>query len=263
MIVSFLNQTMTSAIASRVRRSNVFTLLTYFRVPEHMNAFEKLSVSSLTAVRTGSLLRFVGPAHVAQPWQFPRYYTHEWLQSVRREHVQAFVGVHDEASGALVRKWPLNWIAHDSLDLIVAALQSDDDVATLQSEFVDDVAINALDHNDEEDVDADTELTAHGFILTDDDVAMKRLAVPASHWLRGAAEFGASRRFVHTAVPLEQGMCGGVVSCNDKRRRFVGLIEGRVQAGPAHLIGTASLIERAAVAEFVRSEAAQKLGAVL
>jgi hypothetical protein len=130
-IVSFLNQTMTSAIASRVRRSNVFTLLTYFRVPEHMNAFEKLSVSSLTAVRTGSLLRFVGPAHVAQPWQFPRYYTHEWLQSVRREHVQAFVGVHDEASGALVRKWPLNWIAHDSLDLIVAALQSDDDVGNL------------------------------------------------------------------------------------------------------------------------------------
>lgn len=249
--------------ASRVARSNVFTLLTYFRVPEHMSAFEKLSVSSLTAVRqpTTATLRFVGPAHVAEPWKFPHYYAHEWLQSVRREHVRAFVGVHDEASGALVQRWPLLWSAHDSLDLIVAALQSDADAATLQRDFLDDAAVASLDDvDDAADDDPEAELSAHGFVLTDDDVAMKRLVVPATHWL-GGGEFGAARRFVHTNAPLEQGMCGGVV--NDKRRRFVGLIEGVVQAGPAHLVGAASLIERAAVAAFVRSEAAQKLGAVL
>lgn len=245
-----------------VGRSSVFTLLTYFRVPEHMSTFEKLAVSSLTAVRgsRGGALRFVGPAHVAQPWAFPNYYPHEWLQSVRREHVQAYVGVHNDADGALVRRWPIEWTAHRSGDLIVAALQNRDDLTLFESELLDESSVATLDAAEDDDDVADGELTAHAFILTDDDVAMKRLAVPASNWMSANDGW---RRFVHTAVPLEQGMCGGVVRSNDKRHRFVGLIEGRVQSGPPHLIGTASLIERAAVAAFVQSAESQKLGAVL
>lgn len=228
-----------------------------------MSTFEKLAVSSLSAVRgtRGSALRFVGPAHVAQPWTFPHYYPHEWLQSVRREHVQAFVGVHNDADGALVRRWPIDWTAHRSGDLIVAALHNRDDVALFESEFLDESTVATLD--DEaggDDVASEGELMAHGFILTDDDVTMKRLAVPASNWISANDGW---RRFVHTAEPLEQGMCGGVVRSNDKRHRFIGLIEGRVQSGPPHLVGTASLIERAAIAAFVQSAESQKLGAVL
>lgn len=227
---------------NRVRPA-VFSLLSYFRVPEHMADYEKLAVASLSGVRRArdGAIRFVGPAHVAEPMRFRHYYPEqEWLSHVQREHVRCFVGLHDADSGALLHRAPLEWLAHDSLDLVVARLATESDLSRLEGAgtwlSMDEVAEGET-----------AELEAHGFVLSDDDVCMKRCVVAADAWSRDAA---AQRRFVHTAATLAQGMCGGAVVARHAPGSLLGIVEGVVKSGPRHLLGAAALIERSAVQKF-------------
>lgn len=230
---------------SRVRPA-VFSLLSYFRVPEHMADYEKLSVASLSGVRRArdGAIRFVGPAHVAEPMRFRHYYPEqEWLAHVQRDHVRCFVGRHDASNGALIERAPLVWRAHDALDLVVARLERESDLSRLEAAgdewlLLDDGATSG---------DADGVLEAHGFVLCDDDVCMRRTVVAGDAWSRDAA---AQRLFVHTATTLAQGMCGGAVVARHAPGSLLGIVEGVVKTGPRHLLGTAALIDRSAIQKF-------------
>jgi hypothetical protein len=228
------------------RSPAVFSLLSYFRVPEFMADFEKLSVASLSAVRRAKdgAVRFVGPAHVAEPYRFRNYYPEqEWLAQVTREHVRCFVGVH-EPNGALRRRFALQWQAHESLDIIVGKLELDAERSELLTDAhelmrVDDDAATAGED--------DVELDVHGYVLRDDNVCMERQTVSANVW---SSDDGTARRFIHTAVPLTQGMCGGAVVSRHAPRNLFGIVEGVVRTGPLHLVGTAALIRRDAIQKF-------------
>lgn len=261
-----------------------------------MEKFEILSQATAVCVRIPDTddFRFLTSAHVAQPWRWPQYYPHDWIQFIHDEHTQYSLDIRAD-DGRVVKSYQLDRSTispHPSRDVASLSLEAEAEVAYLSQ--AEEFRVLPV-HLSDTPLGLGTAVTVAGHAIFDDDSddgkeegflddflndsdsesssgSGLRLQLPeASEGCSLVGRVGA-QSFLRTPHVLVEGLCGGGVFGEEESRRetnvtthlqaatpgtLFGVVDGVVPMGAEKvplLSGCASFIEAGTLREWLTAQ---------